>query len=125
MGSSTPKELTTIAEPLSTKEFLKNKDFSDAIINMKLKNNIVVEFIFGRKSRFGQVEQIRIIGKKFEINSDNYFNKKSLNTSWDIMHKNTYYKCLKTFIDCKKEFLLKEGILVQRICDLTLKSAKQ
>lgn len=124
-SSSVPKEIITIAEPLSTKEFLDKKDYSDAIINMKLKNNIIVELLFGRKSRFGQIEQIKIIGKNFELNSDNYFEKKNLNKNWDIMHKNTYRKCLKAFITCKKEFLLKEGIIVQDICDKVFKYANK
>lgn len=125
LTSSSPRKIITIAEPLSTKEYLERKDYSDAIINMKLKNNILVEFVFGRKCRFGQVEQIKIIGKDFEINSDNYFNKKYLNSSWDIMHKDTYYKCLKAFIKNGREYLLNEGILVQKICDTTLKSAQK
>ena len=52
-ANSLPKKIITIANPLSTKEFLKNNDYSDAVVNMKFKNNIVVEYIFSRNSRLG------------------------------------------------------------------------
>lgn len=124
-GSSTPKKLITIADPISTEDFLKKKDYSDAIVNMKLKNKVIVELRFGRRCRIGQEEKIEIFGKNLKINSDYYFNKKDLYKDWNILHKNTYYKCLKNFVNSGKEYLLNEGILVQKICDMALKSAKK
>ena len=37
-ANSFPNKIITIANPLSTKEFLENNDYSDAVINMKFKN---------------------------------------------------------------------------------------
>ena len=121
---STPKKIVTIAEPISTKKYLDKKDYSDAIINMKMESKTVVEFIFSRESRSGQEERIRLYGKGFKLDSNNFFKKKNLFKSWDIKHKESYYNCLKKFIYSNKSMFLKEGILTQKICEKTLESAK-
>ena len=76
LGSSLPKKMVVVSKSISTKKFLKKGDFSDAIINIRLKNNIIVELIFSRKSQLGNIEKILIFGKNFKLNSDNYINKK-------------------------------------------------
>ena len=57
LGSSLPKKMLVISKSISTEKFLKKGDFSDAIINLRLKNDIIVELIFSRKSLIGNVEK--------------------------------------------------------------------
>ena len=123
-GSSKPKELI-VTKALSSKEYLKQNDYSEAIVQMKLKNNIFVKFIFSRHSQSGSIEQIKLYGSKININSDNFFNKKLLNKDFSRKFRDSYYECLKSFLQRKKEeHLLKEGLEAQLISDLALKSAR-
>jgi len=124
LGSSKPKELI-VTKVLSSKEYLKQKDYSEAIVQMKLRNNIFVKLIFSRYSQFGSIEQIKLYGNKMNINSDNFFNKKVLNKDFSIKFRDSYYECLKSFVyKNKKEHLFKEGLEAQLISDIALKSAK-
>tara|TARA_B100000965_G_C19588260_1_gene756810 strand:- start:872 stop:1798 length:927 start_codon:yes stop_codon:yes gene_type:complete len=123
LGSSTPKKMIVISKSISSDYFLKKGDFSDAIINLKLKNGTIVELVFSRMSRMGTIEKINIYGKNFSLNSDNYVDKKNLHTDFSIRHKNSYFECLKRFVDFEKTFLLNEGILTQKICSKALKLA--
>ena len=123
-ANSLPKKIITIANPLSTKEFLKNNDYSDAVVNMKFKNNIIVEYIFSRNSRLGHEEKIKLFGNKFKIDSDKFFKKSIIYKNFDIKHKDSYLKCLEKFVYLNKSLLLNEGICAQRICDEVLRSAR-
>ena len=123
-ANSLPKKIITIANPLSTKEFLKNNDYSDAVVNMKFKNNIIVEYIFSRNSRLGHEEKIKLFGNKFKIDSDKFFKKSIIYKNFDIKHKDSYFRCLEKFVYLNKSLLLNEGIRTQRICDEVLKSAR-
>ena len=123
-ANSLPKKIITIANPLSTKEFLKNNDYSDAVVSMKFKNNIVVEYIFSRNSRLGHEEKIKLFGNKFKIDSDKFFKKSIIYKNFDIKHKDSYLKCLEKFVYLNKSLLLNEGIRTQRICDEVLRSAR-
>ena len=123
-ANSLPKKIITIANPLSTKEFLKNNDYSDAVVNMKFKNNIIVEYIFSRNSRLGHEEKIKLFGNKFKIDSDKFFKKSIIYKNFDIKHKDSYLKCLEKFVYLNKSLLLNEGIRTQRICDKVLRSAR-
>ena len=123
-GSSRPKELI-VTKTLSSKEYLKQNDYSEAIVQMRLKNNIFVKFIFSRYSQSGNIEQTKLYGSKININSDNFFNKKVLNKDFSIKFKDSYYECLKSFVNKnKREYLFKEGLEAQLISDAALKSAK-
>ena len=123
-ANSLPKKIITIANPLSTKEFLKKNDYSDAVVNMKFKNNIIVEYIFSRNSRLGHEEKIKLFGNKFKIDSDKFFKKSIIYKNFDIKHKDSYLRCLEKFVYLNKSLLLNEGIRTQRICDEVLKSAR-
>ena len=123
-ANSFPDKIITIANPLSTKEFLKNNDYSDAVVNMKFKNNIIVEYIFSRNSRLGHEEKIKLFGNKFKIDSDKFFKKSIIYKNFDIKHKDSYLKCLEKFVYLDKSLLLNEGIRAQRICDEVLRSAR-
>ncbi|MBD1138250.1 Gfo/Idh/MocA family oxidoreductase [Pelagibacterales bacterium SAG-MED41] len=123
-ANSFPNKIITIANPLSTKEFLKNNDYSDAVVNMKFKNKIIVEYIFSRNSRLGHEERIKLFGNGFKIDSDKYFKKSIIYKNFDIKHKESYFRCLKKFIRLNKNLLLNEGIRTQKICDNVLKSAR-
>ena len=123
-GNSLPKKMIVISKSISTEEFLKKGDFSDAVINMRLRNNINVELVFSRKCRLGNIEKIKIFGEKFILNSDDYSNKKTLSKDFAIRHKDSYFKCLNNFINSKKSLLFEEGINVQNICEQALKLAK-
>ena len=123
-ANSLPIKVITIANPLSTREFLKNNDYSDAVVNMKFKNNLIAEFVFSRSSRLGHEERIKLFGKGFKIDSENFFKKSIIYKNFDIKHKDSYFKCLKKFVHLNKNLLLSEGIQTQKICDEVLKSAK-
>ena len=43
-ANSFPNKIITIANPLSTKEFLKNNDYSDAVVNMKFSDTYIERF---------------------------------------------------------------------------------
>ena len=123
-ANSFPNKIITIANPLSTKEFLKNNDYSDAVINMKFKNNLIAEFVFSRSSRLGHEERIKLFGKGFKIDSNNFFKKSIIYKNFDIKHKDSYFRCLKKFVHQNYNLLLSEGIQAQKICNEVLKSAK-
>ena len=123
-ANSSPNKIITIANPLSTKEFLKNNDYSDAVVNMKFRNKVIVEYIFSRNSRFGHEERIKLFGNGFKIDSDNFFKKSIIYENFDIKHKDSYFRCLKKFVYLNKNLLLDEGIQTQKICDNVLKSAR-
>ena len=123
-ANSLPIKIITIADPLSTREFLKNNDYSDAFVNMKFKNNLTAEFVFSRSSRLGHEERIKLFGKGFKIDSDNFFKKSIIYKNFDIKHKDSYFRCLKKFVYLNNNLLLSEGIQTQKICDEVLKSAK-
>ena len=123
-ANSLPKKIITIANPLSTREFLKNNDYSDAVINMKFKNKVIVEYIFSRSSRLGHEERIKLFGNGFKIDSDKFFKRSIIYKNFDIKHKDSYFRCLKKFARLKKNLLLNEGVRTQKICDDVLKSAR-
>ena len=123
-ANSFPNKIITIANPLSTKEFLINNDYSDAVVNMKFKNKVIVEYIFSRSSRLGHEERIRLFGNSFKIDSDRFFKKSIIYKNFDIKHKESYFRCLKKFTSLNKNLLLNEGIQTQKICDEVLKSAR-
>ena len=125
LGNSSPSKMIVIAKSISTNEFLKYGDFSDAVINMRLKNGINVELIFSRKCRAGNIEKVQIYGENFHFNSDNYLNKKYLYKDFSIRHKDTYLKCLKKFLSTRNNLFLKEGICMQKICENALKLASK
>ena len=116
LGNSTPKQIVVIANSISTKDFLDKEDFSDAAVNLKLKNDVSVEMVFSRKCRLGNYEKIKIYGEKFTLDSDNYSIKKELYEDFSVRHSKSYYKCLKKFIDSKNNLLLNEAIKAQKIC---------
>ncbi|MDC0450277.1 Gfo/Idh/MocA family oxidoreductase [Pelagibacteraceae bacterium] len=124
LSSSKPKKIISIAKPLSSIEYLKNNDFSDAFVVIKFNNNIVAEFMYSRANKPGNHESVEVLGKNFSINSDKYFNKKTYFSNFNIKLKDSYYKCLKNFIYTNKENFLLEGSNAQIICDAALKSAK-
>ena len=121
--SSKPYEVECEARSISNKIYLKNNDFSKAIIKMKFNKNICVKFYFSRVNKLGHEENITIIGDDFSINSDNFFKKDILYEDYDIKFQDTYYECLKNFVTNNKSYLLEEGINAQLICDAVLKSA--
>ena len=123
-ANSFPNKIITIANPLSTREFLKNNDYSDAVVNMKFKNKVIVEYIFSRSSRLGHEERIKLFGNGFKIDSDKFFKKSIIYKNFDIKHKDSYFRCLKKFVYLNNNLLLSEGIQTQKICDEVLKSAK-
>ena len=123
-SSSLPNKIITIANPLSTKEFLKNNDYSDAVVNMKFRNKVIVECIFSRNSRLGHEERIKLFGNGFKVDSNKFFKKSIIYKNFDIKHKESYFRCLKQFVHLDKNLLLNEGIQTQKICDEVLKSAR-
>ena len=123
-ANSLPNKIITIANPLSTREFLKKNDYSDAVINMKFKNKVIVEYIFSRNSRLGHEERIKLFGNGFKIDSNKFFKKSIIYKNYDIKHKESYFRCLKKFVHFSKNLLLNEGIQTQKICDKVLKSAR-
>ena len=123
-ANSFPNKIITIANPLSTKEFLKNNDYSDAVVNMKFKNKIIVEYIFSRNSRLGHEERVKLFGNRFKIDSDKFFKKSIIYKNFDIKHKESYFKCLEKFVYLNRSLLFDEGIQTQKICDEVLKSAR-
>ena len=123
-ANSFPDKIITIANPLSTKEFLENNDYSDAVVNMKFKNKVIVEYIFSRNSRLGHEERIRLFGNGFKIDSNKFFKRSIIYKNFDIKHKDSYFRCLKKFVHLNKNLLLNEGIQTQKICDKVLKIAR-
>ena len=123
-SNSLPNKIITIANPLSTKEFLKNNDYSDAVVNMKFRNKVIVECIFSRNSRLGHEERIKLFGNGFKVDSNKFFKKSIIYKNFDIKHKESYFRCLKQFVHLDKNLLLNEGIQTQKICDEVLKSAR-
>ena len=123
-ANSFPNKIITIANPLSTKEFLKNNDYSDAVVNMKFKNKVIVEYIFSRNSRLGHEERIKLFGNGFKLDSDKFFKKSIIYKNFDIKHKESYFKCLEKFVYLNRSLLFDEGIQTQKICDEVLKSAR-
>ena len=124
LGNSKPKKMIVISKSISTEDFLKKKDFSDAIILLKLRNGIDVEIIFSRRCRLGNLEKIEIHGNKYYLNSDRFSDKKKLLKDFSIRHKESYFKCLKKFVEGKNSLFLNEGILTQKICAETLQKGK-
>ena len=123
-ANSFPNKIITIANPLSTKEYLKNNDYSDAVVNMKFKNKVIVEYIFSRNSRLGHEERVKLFGNEFKIDSDKFFKKSIIYKNFDIKHKESYFRCLKKFVYLNRSLLFNEGIQTQKICDDVLKSAR-
>ena len=121
LGNSKPKKMVVISKSISTEDFLNKKDFSDAVVNLRLENGIYVEIVFSRRCRFGNFEKIKIYGKNFYLNSDTFSNKKKLFEDFSVRHRESYFKCLKRFIESKNNLLLNEGILAQKICAAALK----
>ena len=124
LGKSIPHQMIVISRSISSNDFLKKNDFSDAIINMKLKNGVNVEMIFSRKNREGNLENVKVYGDKFFTELNKYADKKNLHKDFSIRYKNSYIKCLKKFLDNEKNLLLKEGLLTQKICAEALSKAK-
>ena len=124
LGNSKPEKMIIISKSISSEGFLIKGDFSDAVINLKLKNGIVVEIIFSRKCRFGNFEKIKVYGKKFSLDSDNFSNKRTLYSDFSVRHRESYLHCLKKFIESRNNLLMNEAILTQKICADALKKAK-
>ena len=124
LGNSKPKQMFVISKSISTEDFLNKGDFSDAVIVLKLKNEIVVEIIFSRRCKFGNFEKIKVYGERFSLDSDDYSNKKTLYKDFSIRHKDSYFNCLKKFVESGKSLLINEAILSQKICAKALKKAK-
>ena len=124
IGNSEPKQMIVISKSISTDDFLKKGDFSDAIINMKLKNGIIVEIVFSRRCRMGNFEKIKVYGEKFVLDSDNFSIKSKLYEDFSIRHRETYLKCLKRFVESNKSLLFDDAILAQKICAEALKKAE-
>ena len=76
LGKSIPYQMIVISRSISSNDFLKKNDFSDAIINMKLKNGVNVEMIFSRKNREGNLENVKVYGDKFFTELNKYADKK-------------------------------------------------
>ena len=124
LGNSKPDKMIVISKSISSEDFLNKGDFSDAVINLKLKNGIVVEIIFSRKYRFGNLEKIKVYGEKFLFDSDNFSNKRTLYNDFSVRHRESYFHCLKKFVESKKNLLMNEAILTQKICSDALKKGK-
>ena len=124
LGNSKPKKIFVIAKSISTEDFLQKGDFSDAVINLKLKNGIYVEMVFSRKCNLGNKEKIMVYGEKFNLDSDKFSIKKNLNKDFSIRHRDSYFRCLKKFIESKNNLLFNEGIITQKICAEALKKSK-
>ena len=116
--------MIVISKSISSKDFLNKGDFSDALINLKLKNGIVVEIIFSRKCRFGNFEKIKAYSEKFSFDSDHFSNKKTLYDNFSVRHRESYFNCLKKFVESTNNFLMNEAIITQKICADALKKAK-
>jgi len=116
--------MIVISKSISTDNFLNKGDFSDAIINLKLRNGIVVEIIFSRECRFGNFEKIKLYGEKFSLDSDDFSNKETLYKDFSVRHRKSYLDCLKKFIENKNSLLIDEAILTQKICADALKKAR-
>ena len=124
LGNSKPENMFIISKSISTEDFLNKGDFSDAVINLKLKNGIKVEMIFSRRCRFGNFEKIKVFGRNLSLDSDSFSNKKKLYADFSIRHRESYFKCLKKFVEIKNNLLLDEAILTQKICAKALKIAR-
>ena len=116
--------MIVISKSISSEDFLNKGDFSDAVINLKLKNGIIVEIVFSRRCRFGNFEKIKVYGKKFFLDSDTFSNKKTLYKDFSVRHKNSYFNCLKKFVESKNSLLINEAILTQKICAEALKKSE-
>lgn len=124
LGNSKPRKMFVISNSISTKDFLEKGDFSDAVINLKLKNGIYVEIVFSRKCNLGNKEKIEIYGEKFYLNSDKFSIKKNLHQDFSVRHRDSYFRCLKKFLESKNNLLLNEGIIAQKICAEALNKSK-
>ncbi len=124
LSNSKPEKMIVISKSISTEDFLNNGDFSDAIINLKLRNGIVVEIVFSRKCKFGNFEKIKVYGEKFSLDSDDFSDKKTLYDDFSVRHRKSYLNCLKKFIESKNNLLVNEAILTQKICAEALKKAR-
>ena len=124
LSNSKPEKMIVISKSISSEDFLNKGDFSDAVINIKLKNGIVVEMIFGRKCKFGNFEKIRVYGEKFSLDSDNFSDKKTLYDDFSSRHRKSYLDCLKKFVESTDNLLVNEAILTQKICADALKKAR-
>ena len=116
--------MVVISKSISSEDFLNKGDFSDAVVNLKFRNGIVVEIIFSRKCRFGNFEKIKLYGEKFSLDSDDFSNKETLYNDFSIRHRKSYLDCLKKFIENKNSLLMNEAILTQKICADALKKAR-
>ena len=116
LGNSKPEKMIVISKSISSVDFLKKDDFSDAIIILKLKNGIVAEMLFSRKCRIGNIEKIKIYGEKFNLDSDDFSNKRNLYEDFSTRHRVSYFKCLKRFVESNNSLFLNEAILTQKIC---------
>tara|TARA_B100000886_G_scaffold3853_2_gene2414 strand:- start:2985 stop:3896 length:912 start_codon:yes stop_codon:yes gene_type:complete len=124
LSNSKPKKMIVISKSISSESFLNKGDFSDAVINLKLRNGIIVEIVFSRKCRLGNFEKIRVHGEKFLLDSDDLSNKKKLYNDFSVRHRESYLNCLKKFIESKNNLLMDEAILAQKICADALKKAR-
>ncbi len=123
LSNSKPEKMIVISKSISSEDFLNKGDFSDAVVNLKLRNGIIVEIVFSRKCRFGNFEKIKVYGEKFLLDSDDFSNKETLYKDFSVRHRKSYLNCLKKFIE-SKNLLVNEAILTQKICADALKKAK-
>ena len=124
LGNSKPEKMIVISKSISSVDFLNKEDFSDAIIILKLKNGIVAEIVFSRKCRIGNFEKIKVYGEKFNLDSDDFSNKRKLYEDFSIRHRSSYFKCLKRFVESNNSLFLNEAILTQKICGEAKKKAQ-
>ena len=124
LSNSKPEKMIVISKSISSEDFLNKGDFSDAVVNLKLRNGIIVEIVFSRKCRFGNFEKIKVYGEKFLLDSDNFSNKETLYKDFSVRHRKSYLNCLKKFIESKNNLLMNEAILTQKICADALKKAR-
>ena len=124
LSNSKPEKMIVISKSISSEDFLNKGDFSDAVVNLKLRNGIIVEIVFSRKCRFENFEKIKVFGEKFLLDSDDFSNKKTLYNDFSVRHRKSYLNCLKKFIESKNNLLMNEAILTQKICADALKKAR-
>tara|TARA_B100000674_G_scaffold330916_1_gene276359 strand:- start:600 stop:1511 length:912 start_codon:yes stop_codon:yes gene_type:complete len=124
LSNSKPEKMIVISKSISSEDFLSKGDFSDAVINLKFRNGIVVEIVFSRKCRLGNFEKIKVRGEKFSLDSDKFSDKKTLYDDFSVRHRTSYLNCLKKFIKSRNNLLMDEAILTQKICAEALKKAR-
>ena len=71
------------------------------------------------RSKLKPITEYKAVSELANLGKD-----KTMYRDFNIKLKDSYYKCLKNFIDTNRENFLLEGSNAQIICDAALKSAK-